>query len=496
MKKIVSLILILCFLTTGFLTTVLLSRNNASARNNIAAASIGPGTLPEPSIPVDIENCEFRAADGSKLGYVPTKDLEGNIMPFGIIVDANNNPVYSAATGDAIMYDGREQQLYNRFKISADKALELFIDSKNDYSVLKHGTYNVSVLNGEKTVKLENTKTVVKITPQSAIYLIGVKVDGQYRQRWAFSDTTKRDWWKFWEPETTTRFYDLNGFEIKQELIEAYSVGANQLLLGLSGITLGVIGGVILTAGIATANPFLFVPAGIVMAVGGYLGLQAIVLSDFIIYAETTFEVLVEYVTYARHHPWDTLVDEFNRDVTDEDGNVVYINPRTMQLTNFHTYPLYDISNKGLPIFYNAAELAIMTTDGKDCTVVNGVLKNSRTIYHLLESGEGFFMATTTNQYGTFDVPVKEAFTDSSMYGVFVSLTGATIAIDNQVNSQIQNGQGIEEWLSSISGGLNSFFADTQNVINFIIILGIFILGLIALFIILSLLKRIKSILE
>jgi len=234
---------------------------------------------------------------------------------------------------------------------------------------------------------------------------------------------TKSGWWIF--GKTTVHIYDMNGREIDNKYI-GYPQPPS------------------------TWRKILFpLPTAI-----GY----ASAVKAFEIYETTTLGELLHDISHATKHPWSRLQDGVTGNfVKTSDGKDIVVNPRTMQLTDWGGFALYN-NKSGLPIIFYENDIVTVSRGGVVAgqQIQNDILLESMTVMQLLQSGTPFYMHLILTPFGYVDVPVLNQGTDEAPEFTFMngeSTKGVTL--DHYINHDTDTGffEGIANFFNTIFGG-------------------------------------------
>ncbi|MCL2177074.1 MAG: hypothetical protein FWB72_03920 [Firmicutes bacterium] len=183
----------------------------------------------------------------------------------------------------------------------------------------------------------------------------------------------------------------------------------------------------------------------------------------------TTLANLLVRISHATVHPWDRLKCGLTGfDVITEDGRDIFVNPRTRQLTDFAGWALFN-ENTGLPIvWYN---YDIITTDRRPQRIENGVLRESITVWGLLESRVDFYIGSISTTFGQFDVPKFRVNTDpNNPDWQLINGDCANDIVDDSRPSEVLDGESFATWLgrqtNRVGGSANNFFSGLSNIIS------------------------------
>jgi hypothetical protein len=115
---------------------------------------------------------------------------------------------------------------------------------------------------------------------------------------------------------------------------------------------------------------------------------------------------LIDEIDFATYHPWPRLIcDATGHFVITEDGREVRVNPRTMQLTDFRGFALFN-GTSGRPIVFFNDDIITVTRTGilAQQKVENAVLLDSYTTNDLLQDGTPFYMGVIPVRFSPTDV--------------------------------------------------------------------------------------------
>ncbi|MCL2176528.1 MAG: hypothetical protein FWB72_01040 [Firmicutes bacterium] len=332
----------------------------------------------------------------------------------GIVVTEDGIPVKNPADSSIVIYDEETES----FVDGANRSLSIFLDSRVNRHYLRSGGRYVTPINLDRNVFMINLNAR----------------DGQ-RLIYAFRTRYDRGWLNGILGERFGyRFYDMNGRHINNNYIANFQRPAwwRQVLFGPVALTL-------------TGNHLV--------PVVDILG-------------KSTLRELTTLISHATTHPWATLeCSIINRPVVTEDNRVVFVNPRTNQLTDFFGFALFN-SVSGLPIVFHNGD--IITTDLEQQRIdtiqavgsnqPSAVLRQVTTVWALLESETEFYMASITTFFGQFDVPVFRTNVDAeNPEWQLMNGECARDTINDMRPSEVLDGESFADWLRRVApSGVNA----------------------------------------
>ena len=338
------------------------------------------------------------------------------------------NPGNAQTTGDTTMV------IYcaytETFIDGANRSLAIFLDSRLNRHYLKAGGRFVTPIN------LNNN-----------VFLINLNARDGQRLIYTFRNRYDRGWVNgIFGERFGYRFYDMNGRHISNDYIAEFR-----------------------------RPPWWRIAIGFVIPV---YGLGMLITGNHIvpvvqILNKTTLRELTTLISHTTYHPWATLeCDVTNNPVVTEDGRIIHVNPRTQQLTDFFGFALFNSGN-GLPIVFHNGD--IITTDLQQQNIQDATLRESVTVWALLESGTDFYMGSITTFFGQFDVPVFRRNDDphNPDWGL-MNGDDANGIIDDMQPSEVLDGESFSDWLSRVNIGRGiSWFMTAIAVIGLIIVVVI-----------------------
>lgn len=345
--------------------------------------------------------------------------VEGNKRAFylrenGMVVTEDGAPVADPRNGEVVIYNGEDETFVN----GANEALAVYLDSRLEKHYLRSGGKYLTTINLDKEVALINLNT----TSGSRLIYAFVEELKRPLLEMIFNPTNLFNWE---EARTVYRFHDMNG-----RLID------NKHLGEIKNATWWQIG-------ITFLQPLFWI---------GTLASNGWSIRVVEILERTTLRELSTLMSYATVHPWDTLVcGETGKDVVTEDGHIIYVNPRTKQLTDRYGWALFSTKNC-LPIVFHNND--IVTTDLKPQKIENAVLLDSMTLWQLLDSGTDFSMGIVSTPFGEFDIPIYN-FSDNPKKPDWRLLNGdsADGVIQEAFPTEVLDGNSFSDLLRDMFGG-------------------------------------------
>ena len=217
-----------------------------------------------------------------------------------------------------------------------------------------------------------------------------------------------------------------------------------------------------------------------------------------------TLGELLEEIQFATEHPWAHLYEDFwdtqaqsmrYREVLTQDGNRIFVNPRTMQLYD-HVFPLFHYRT-GFPIVFHNHDI-VTAVDGLQQRIENGVLRDSMSTMPILQEGNTVRFTQTTWNGRTFYLVEMNKGTDSNEDWRLPNGDSADdirddfydwddvdrfpdVVIPHPADGLLGR---ILDWLADALDGVGTFLRVLM--IIGIVIAGIFILGIVALLLFLA----------
>ncbi|MCL2861204.1 MAG: hypothetical protein FWE22_02210 [Firmicutes bacterium] len=303
--------------------------------------------------------------DGNRLftlgdtGIVVAQDNRGDVY-----IATIDNQRADSTNGSLVLYFNSEEE---DFIDGANRSLAIYLNSRlGRHELRSGGTYTRS------------------ISIQTNIYLVTFRPGTVYERLIFVSREMYRTGSGIFG-QTRFRFYDMNGRVIDYNLI-----GAVQPPRGMTRLAGGLLGAYSGVGNIRAANFWNM------MNHYGTLG------------------DLLEEISLATRHPWPTILDNstgFN--VVTMDGREIRVNPRTMQLTDFFGFALFN-ERTGRPIIFHNNDIVSIEGRVGDFRIVpqpieHSVLLESLTVQNLLFTGFHFHMHMIVTPFGEFDVPTWNA---------------------------------------------------------------------------------------
>jgi len=397
------------------------SYSTVSAHPNMVALSTTP--------PHDVVEAPLYSNDGQRLFF---------LKETGMVVTEDGVPVMDPSTESPsiVVYNEATQEFVN----GANQALAIFLDSRLDRHYLRRG--------GRYTIPINMDKDV---------FLINLNTTNGPKLIYAFRERVSRPWYAAFNPTNWRsdgineyRFSDMNGRVIDNEHIGEIKQAEWWQI------------------GITFLHPYFW--AGTIASNGWTIHVVEIL-------DQTTLRELKTFMTHATIHPWETLVcGETGQDVVTEDGRLVYVNPRTGQLTDSFSWALFN-SKSGLPIVFHDND--IITTNLQQQRIENAVLLDSLTVWGLLSGGTDFHMHIIQTPFGTFDVPVFDFNPGDPKNPDFRLMNGDStegITIKHQP-AAVLDGESFGQWFGRMfgSGGGGSQILTIIILVLVALILGVII---------------------
>ena len=299
---------------------------------------------------------------------------------FGLMYDDDGRFIYNPANSAPIFIDSTNEE--QRIIDTANNAMGIYFNSFLDKHFLRTNPENGNI--HVRSVSIHNEVFMINVKPAENAEAFPIYAYRVKRTK-TFLEEINPAYWGV----TLYRYQDLKGHTIEERFITEmkpapwWSVSVSMF-----------IGTIVLTPFLGVLAPF--VSAGIIVNNGLYM----IRMVDAV--PQGTLGSLLDLLEHATFHPWDNLYDAgTNEPLRTSDGSLVWLNPKSKQLTDKFRWPLFNSEN-GLPIIlYNND---VVTIDLDSQPIVDGVLVDALTIHEIMTSGRDFYIGQRTTAYGVFDV--------------------------------------------------------------------------------------------
>jgi hypothetical protein len=366
----------------------------------------------------------------------------------GLFATADGTPIASIKDGSSII--GYDPTTGGITCGDPNEVLRIFLDSHIDNN---KGGYLLKRRDGAVGVK--------KISLKDTVYLITYKDPKTHHVKdiWATKEIKRNggNWFSStWngiigKGNSYEQWYDMAGQELDFDNLISHESSAfwKNAVKAATFIGTGIALGTLI-------NPIL----GLVLTVAA---LSTIILTKSYqslveIKDKTTLMELLEYISHATEHPYDTLIDESGQPVKTQDGLIIYVNPSNNQLVDYAKYPLYDTKTLLSPILYGDRVVTV-ENDGKstlkDVEYKDGKLVNISSTQRLLETDFNLYLYVFDNtDLGISYTNVGTRNKD----GEIITLDGTPVNtlpfIRPTFAGDMNTDQSFGDWLKSLFGGL------------------------------------------
>jgi len=359
----------------------------------------------------DVREGSVYTGDGNRLFILQEANLV--IASNGDIITIDDTNASSQNGSLAIYYNEQSQEFID----GANRNLAIFLNSRLDRNELRSGGRYT------RTIRLDTT-----------IYLVNYRLpNGRYNEIFVSITPYRTGWWIF--ANNRFRVYDMNG-----RVLDYNRIGFPQ------------------------PAPWWH-PAWLHIRQFNRVRNMFDTMERF---------VLGDLLHFATIHPWSQILEPLTGyTVITEDGRDIRVNPRTMQLTDFFGFALFNERN-GLPILFHGND--IITTDGEQQRIENAVLLEAMTVQDLLHRGVDFHMHIVPTPFGNFDVPVVNL---GSFYNEDWRLMNGDST--EGVTIEHRDSQNLNTW-QSFWEGLSNFGGRAGGILRTFLIIGGVIAGLVVMF--------------
>lgn len=310
--------------------------------------------------PADLITQPLYTKEGKKINMLRGKDGE----KVGLLVTEDGNPIMNPIDFTLTGFDTDSQEYID----GANRKLGIYFNSFLDKHYLRVGVTAVEGIYADREVFLIRLKTSKTTT----------------KEVYAFREKVKKGFGTIFQPgkwfNDEYRYFDLNMVQIKNEFITSWDTKT--------------------IAKSALGNTLWFFATGIPGLIGQWLFGSA---DNFgvpyvKVYEKTTLRDLMEELSHATIHPYQTVPD-----IVTEDGEPIYIRPSTKQCVSRFNYPLFHIES-GLPLVF--IDGSIVTTKLFEPEIRDGILRDVVSVEQLLESGTPYYIDIAETDFGEIDVVV------------------------------------------------------------------------------------------